>query len=272
MVSIDNGVESLINQRKNDFYSTYSYLKPNCEKTWYEFAGDAFLLVGAWCIENWWTALKIIVVVLLVTASIILLCTGVGGILAAIAWGVIIGAAVGGLGGGIYSKINGGSFWEGFANGALIGAAIGAVLFGTAAGIWILAYPALTSFASTTFTFTFGGNMFALALPSGYFTAGSVATVTGAQILQGTLIGLGVIGAGLMLMGKNDPRGHHPNPVTGTNKDIGFEALKRNNGNVDKAVKDILNRIRGEGALKKGTGTEYNKIRKWLQDLQKSLK
>lgn len=41
VVKIDNDVADLVNQRKDDFYNQYSYLKPECEKM----AGKNFVMV-----------------------------------------------------------------------------------------------------------------------------------------------------------------------------------------------------------------------------------
>ena len=51
----------------------------------------------------------------------ILVATGVGGILGAMALGALFGTGIVGLFGGIISAVTGGSFWDGFENGAFSG-------------------------------------------------------------------------------------------------------------------------------------------------------
>jgi hypothetical protein len=142
---IDSDVADVVNQRKDDFYNNYYYLKPDCEKNiWEKYIKDNAIAAWDWCKENWKTALKILVVIVLVAVSIVLLCTGVGGIIAAMAWGAIIGAGIGGLSGGIMSAVNGGSFFEGFVDGAFTGAIGG----GITSGLTSLIGPATTLLGS----------------------------------------------------------------------------------------------------------------------------
>ena len=68
----------------------------------------------------------------------ILVATGVGGILGAMALGASFGTGIGGLFGGIISAVTGGSFWDGFENGAFFGSYCegisGEMKFGLSAG------------------------------------------------------------------------------------------------------------------------------------------
>ncbi|MDR2492187.1 MAG: hypothetical protein LBD25_01815 [Coriobacteriales bacterium] len=145
---IDNAVADLINKRKDEFYKEHSHLKPECEKGNWEKFCDGVASVGDWCAKNWKTALKIFAVVVLVAVSVVLICTGVGGIFAAMAWGALLGAGIGGLSGGILSAINGGSFFEGFVNGAFTGAIGGALGGGITSGLTALVGPATTLLGS----------------------------------------------------------------------------------------------------------------------------
>ena len=146
---IDSNVADVVNQRKNDFYDKYYYLKPECEKSgWEKYIKDNAIAAWEWCKENWKTVIKIIVVIVLVAVSVVLLCTGVGGILAAMAWGAIIGSGIGGFSGGIMSAISGGSFFEGFVNGAFTGAIGGAIGGGITSGLTSLIGPATTLLGS----------------------------------------------------------------------------------------------------------------------------
>jgi hypothetical protein len=114
-----------INQRKDDFYDNYSYLKPEREKSlkeqWDDFWDDA----GQWCKEHW----KLIVTVLIVIAAIVVIVffPAAAPLLLLFAKGALLGAAIGGIAGGAISAISGGSFWEGFENGAFSGAIAGLI-------------------------------------------------------------------------------------------------------------------------------------------------
>lgn len=79
-----------------------------------------------WCKEHW----KLLVTIVIEAVAIVLLCTGVGAILAGACWGAILGAVIGGVSGGLESMANGGSFFEGFENGSFSGAITGAAFAG----------------------------------------------------------------------------------------------------------------------------------------------
>ena len=135
---IDSDVADIVNQRKEDFYNEYSYLKPDCEKSGWEKFRDGVKSVGEWCKDNWKSIVKIVVAVVIVAAlGIASVLTGgaLAVILAGAFWGALIGGALGGIMGGITSVINGGSFLEGFADGALSGAVSGAITGAACAGI-----------------------------------------------------------------------------------------------------------------------------------------
>lgn len=122
---IDSKVAGIVNQRKDDFYGKYSYLKPESEKSGWEKIFDG-KKIGEWCKKHW----KLLVTVGIVVIAAALICTGVGGILGAMALGALIGAGVGGMMGGIMSVINGGSFFNGLEDGAFSGAISGIITGG----------------------------------------------------------------------------------------------------------------------------------------------
>lgn len=139
---IDNDVADVIKSRKDDFYEKYSYLKPDCEKSWleqrWEDCKSALKTAGEWCKEHW----KLIVTVILVIAAVVIIVVTAGTalgplsvLLVAVAKGIIIGATIGGLVGGTISAITGGSFFEGFEDGAFSGAISGAITGGM--GSWM---------------------------------------------------------------------------------------------------------------------------------------
>lgn len=127
----DASAKSEIERAKEDFYTKYSYLKPECEKSRMEKIVDAMKKACEWCKEHW----KLLVTIVIVAVSIVLLCTGVGAILAGACWGAILGAVIGGVSGGLDSMANGGSFFEGFENGAFSGAITGAISGAAFAGL-----------------------------------------------------------------------------------------------------------------------------------------
>jgi hypothetical protein len=101
---------------------------------------DAMKKACEWCKEHW----KLLVTIVIVTVSIVLLCTGVGAILAGACWGAILGAVIGGVSGGINSAVHGGSFLEGFENGAFNGAISGAIGGAISGGLTSALGPATT--------------------------------------------------------------------------------------------------------------------------------
>lgn len=127
----DASAKSEIERAKKDFYTKYSYLKPECEKSRMEKIVDAMKKACEWCKEHW----KLLVTVVIVAVSIVLLCTGVGAILAGACWGAIFGAVIGGVSGGLDSMAQGGSFFDGFEEGAFSGAISGAITGAAFAGL-----------------------------------------------------------------------------------------------------------------------------------------
>ncbi len=137
---IDREVADVINQRKDDFYEEYYYLKPECEKNGWEKFCDGVKAVGEWCKENWKSIAKIVLTVVIIAAlGIASVLTGgtLAVILAGAFWGALAGGLIGGVMGGITSVLNGGSFLEGFADGALSGAVTGAITGAVCAGIGV---------------------------------------------------------------------------------------------------------------------------------------
>ena len=136
----DSSARDQINKKKNDFYTKYSYLKPECEKSTFEKLVDSVKKVCAWCKEHW----KLLATIAIVVVAVALLCTGVGSgagatllgkLIAGACWGAIMGACIGGVSGGLESMANGGSFLDGFEDGAFSGAVSGAISGAAFAGI-----------------------------------------------------------------------------------------------------------------------------------------
>ena len=178
-VRIDYNVAETVNHTKDKFYEKYDYLKPDCEKSGWEKFCDGLKAVGEWCKEHW----KLIVTIVIVVVSIVLICTGVGGILGAAALGALLGALSGGIMGGISSVRAGGSFWEGAENGAFTGAIGGAIGGAATFGLTSMLGPATTMLGS-------------IAQGAGVGAASSAMSNVGVTMLtyyldHGTLVGCG---------------------------------------------------------------------------------
>ena len=131
-VNRDQAAKEEINKAKEDFYTKYSYLKPECEKDFIEKVVDTVESAADWCCEHW----KLIVTIVIVVVAVALLWTGVGGVLLAGAcWGALSGAVIGGVAGGLTSVANGEGFLEGFEDGAFSGALSGAICGAAFAGL-----------------------------------------------------------------------------------------------------------------------------------------
>ena len=141
----DSAAEEEIKKSKEDFYTKYSYLKPECEKSVIEHICDGVQSAAEWCKEHW----KLIVTIAIVIVSVaVLLIPGVGPIIAGACWGAILGAVIGGVSGGINSAIQGGSFFDGFESGAFDGAVGGAIGGAITGGLTPVAGPALSMVGS----------------------------------------------------------------------------------------------------------------------------
>ena len=132
----DASAKSEINKAKEEFYTKYSYLKPECEKSVWEHIKDGIKSACEWCAKHW----KLLATIVIVAVAVVLLVSGVGSglgatIIAGACWGAISGAVIGGVAGGLESMANGGSFFEGFENGAFSGAVSGAISGAAFAGI-----------------------------------------------------------------------------------------------------------------------------------------
>lgn len=53
VVKIDGRAAEVVRKREDDFYKTYSFLKPEGEKSWLEKVGDWFVSAADWCAESW---------------------------------------------------------------------------------------------------------------------------------------------------------------------------------------------------------------------------
>ena len=188
----DADAKSAVERSKNDFYSKYSYLKPECEKNVFEHICDGIVTAAKWCKEHW----KLIVTAIIVVVAVVLLCTGVGSglgavLLAGACWGAIMGACIGGVAGGLESMANGGSFLDGFEEGAFSGAITGAITGAACAGLGALGGAAgnfvrcgtalgkaIKGTAAVTKVLSIGmGGFDTLAMADRYFGSGNIAAL-----------------------------------------------------------------------------------------------
>ena len=135
---IDGNVAELVNKRKDDFYDQYKYLKPDSKKNLLEEIKDRLKKGWEWCKEHWKGIVTVLLVIAAIAVIVVALVTtiAVPALLVAMAIEALIGAALGGVIGGIFSVITGGSFWEGFKEGAFYGAIGGAMSFVFTGVVW----------------------------------------------------------------------------------------------------------------------------------------
>ena len=171
--------------------------------------------------------------------------------------GAVIGATIGGIAAYNAAKDNGSEGWELFGWTAL--GILGGGVVGGAIGYGIGYYwPLISSFLSSSFSFTIP--TFSTANVGGALAVGSGITITvsGAQIAGGAL----AIGLGILMFAKPSRRSgkeissEHPNWV---NRDmVDFDKTAQKN------AKDMLDEKYGENNWKTGGGSEYNQIVKWI--------
>ena len=129
----DSAAEEEIKKSKEDFYTKYSYLKPECEKSVIEHICDGVQSAADWCKEHW---KEILIAIELVVAVVCLFVPGLQGIGTAILTnmlkGFLIGLAVGAIVGGIsgYAQEGVGGILKGVLSGAKDGALMGAAFGG----------------------------------------------------------------------------------------------------------------------------------------------
>lgn len=157
---VDQQVFDFISSREDDFYKQYYYLKPESKKSTGEKISDAFsegwknftnFLGGlgeaianaihnvcAWCKEHWKLLATAFIAIAAVAVIVLSGGTALGvlsPLLLLLAKGALIGTAVGGLSGGVINSLTGGSFWEGFEDGAFNGAVTGLLSGGIGYGL-----------------------------------------------------------------------------------------------------------------------------------------
>ena len=124
----DSAAEEEIKKSKEDFYTKYSYLKPECEKSVIEHICDGVQSAAEWCKEHW---KEILIAIELVVAVVCLFVPGLQGIgtviLTNMLKGFLIGLAVGAIVGGIsgYAQEGVGGILKGVLSGAKDGALMG---------------------------------------------------------------------------------------------------------------------------------------------------
>lgn len=92
-VKKDNSVKEQIEKAKEEFYTKYSYLKPECEKNGLEKVCDGLKSAGSWLVDNIKEILVVGLAVLAVVAVVALAIATFG--LGAVAIATVVGAAAG---------------------------------------------------------------------------------------------------------------------------------------------------------------------------------
>lgn len=90
-VKKDNSVKELIEKAKEEFYTKYSYLKPECEKNGLEKVCDGLKSAGSWLVDNIKEILVVGLAVLAVVAVVALAIATFG--LGAVAIAALVGVA-----------------------------------------------------------------------------------------------------------------------------------------------------------------------------------
>lgn len=89
----DNSAKEQIEKSKEEFYTKYAYLKPECEKSTLEKISDGWDSVCDWCAKNWESVVNVLAVIVIV-ATIVVVSVATFGAAAVIATAVV-GAVVG---------------------------------------------------------------------------------------------------------------------------------------------------------------------------------
>ena len=127
-VNRDQAAKEEINKAKEDFYTKYSYLKPECEKDFIEKVVDTVESAADWCCDHWEVIAAIAaVIVVAVVVCVLLGAEALVPLVLNIAKGVLQGALLGGALGGAFSAFMGGDIVKGIKEGALAGGALGAL-------------------------------------------------------------------------------------------------------------------------------------------------
>ena len=169
--------------------------------------------------------------------------------------GAIFGAVI--VGGATYefAKEKGAKGWElagwttlGILGGGILGALLGAF--------------ASMSFTSSIPTLGFVNTNGALAIG---ITGTKIVTITGAQVLTTT----GVIAGLNYMFSKKEPKMRNKPPFSWTTQQEGIDAMKKYNGDANKAATEIMNNHKSSWI--KGAGQEHNAIKKWLDRIIRKI-
>ena len=122
---------------------------------------------------------------------------------------------------------------------------------------------ALATIAFTASIPTFGLISSGGALSLG-ITGAAELTISGVQVL----VGAGILGS-IMCMSKNRPGMTHTPPFSWVSQEEGIEAMKKFNGDANKAADYIMNNK--ARVWKRGPGNDQNVIKKWLDRIIRAL-
>ena len=92
-VKKDNSAKEQIEKSKEEFYTKYAYLKPECEKSTLEKISDGWDSVCDWCAKNWESVVSVLAVIVIVATIVVVsvLTFGAAAVVAAAAVGALAG-------------------------------------------------------------------------------------------------------------------------------------------------------------------------------------
>lgn len=178
-VNRDNSAKEMIEKSKEDFYTKYSYLKPNCEKSTLEKISDGWDSVCDWCKKNKESIVSVIATIVVVAAIVIASAVtfGTAAVMATAAVGAIVGLGCQ-LASDLISAIITGDWdgsWQNYV-GSAIGGAVGGIILLT---------------GNTTLACTFDAGISS-------FLSGNISNLTGGEKKSSlAIMGDSVLGVGL---------------------------------------------------------------------------
>lgn len=92
-VKKDNSAKEQIEKSKEEFYTKYAYLKPECEKSTLEKISDGWDSVCDWCAKNWESVVSVLAAIVIVATIVVVsaLTFGTAAVVAAAAVGALVG-------------------------------------------------------------------------------------------------------------------------------------------------------------------------------------
>lgn len=159
VIRIDNEVADIINRRKNEFYDTYRYLRPDSERSEWEKFCNGCKKVSEWCKEHWVMVTTVLTVIAIAVVAVATFGVAVAAIaaIAGIASLVLCAAdaicmvATGGKSLSMVFRENGWNVLADIFQGLQVGCDIVAIVFPAGAAIKAMAKMGVKTFAKVSF-------------------------------------------------------------------------------------------------------------------------